>query len=269
MNFAPLFLAVTLFAADPSTGQMVVTETSIEEPSNDLFESETEEELPEEIQENEIVGEEIVDESNNENDILPVDSGVSVSGADAVSEVQEVPADDITISGSDLVSDDGDTEILALLEQSVVLLGESSSSVTGTMNSQVLDLMDRIVNGLSSDYKYAGFRTSSDDTYQASLYISKKADVSGSVVTFGDDCVHVQFARTTGVSSNYIYYTVSDSPDAVLSIGGNTIVYTNAVECQPTLGESPDRGITLSQMLAVMFFSNVFMYILNRKRVSA
>ena len=152
------------------------------------------------------------------------------------------------------------TEVVALLEESVALLAENSSSVTGSLNSSVLDLMDRMVDSYPSYYKYAGFRTSSDDAYNATLYLAKKASVNGSTITFSDDCVAVDFNRYyNGYNSSYIYYTVTPSPNASVNVSGNSIVYTNVLEGYPSLGDKaklPEEyvWITVFVILAVILF---------------
>lgn len=145
-----------------------------------------------------------------------------------------------TVSGGDsspTVLYNDNTEEIALLSEAVELLAENSTSVTGTINTTVLELMDRIVDDYPSHYRYAGFRTDTDDSYASTLYIAKKAAVNGSTVTFSEDCIAINFNRyqQTGYSS-YIYYSVTETPNAVLDINSQSIVYTNCIEGYPTLG---------------------------------
>lgn len=154
-----------------------------------------------------------------------------------LSETETVSDGDV--GGSDLssgvVADYSD--MIMLLEEQVELLSENSSSVTGSLNSSVLNLMDRMVDDYPSYYKYAGFRTSSDDTYTSTLYIAKKATVSGDTITFSDDCVAIDFYRTSDSNySNYLYYTVSDAPGASVTISNRSIIYTNVLDGYPSLG---------------------------------
>lgn len=246
--FLAVVVASAMFTTDPETGQMVQTETGVEEPSGDLFQSETEEEEG--------------NEPGFEDDVISDDVGTPLPAEEDDSENQEEnPGLD------DFEPDPGpDDLLLQSIEEQIVLLAADSSAVAGSMNSQILDLMDRIVNGLPSDFKYAGFRTSVTDAYQAKLYISKKASASGSQITFGDDCIVLNFTRYSGSGTNYIYYTTGAAPGAVVSLNSNSIVYTNASENCPILGESPDRGISFAQVLAVVFFAVVFNYVLGRRR---
>lgn len=170
-------------------------------------------------------GEEIdVSETINELDILDPETNefdLDVSGGDAV---------------APFVIDN--TEITELLNEQIELLAENSSSVTGTMNSTVLDLMDRMVDDLPSYYKYAGFRTDADDAYRATLYLSKSASYSNDVITFGDDCIAVRFYRLTQ-GNNYNYYLTYEryeSPNSTVRVNDNTIIYTNVVDGFPALG---------------------------------
>lgn len=129
------------------------------------------------------------------------------------------------------------SEEVALLSEAVELLAENSTTVTGTVNSSVLDLMDRMVDSYPDYYKYAGFRTSTDDSYQTTLYIAKRATVNGSTIIFSEDCVSVNFARYQQSGyTGYVYYEVVDSPGASVDVNSNSIVYTNVLDSYPALG---------------------------------
>lgn len=140
-------------------------------------------------------------------------------------------------SGTTLVYTDA-SEMVSLLSDTVELLSENSSTVTGTINTTILDMCDRIIDDYPSHYKYAAFRIDSDDSYRTILYIAKKAKLDGDTITFSDDCIAVNYYRTTISSgySGYIYYNVTDSPNATVTIGSNSIVYTNVIEGYPVLG---------------------------------
>lgn len=144
-------------------------------------------------------------------------------------------------------------EEVALLSEAVELLAENSSSVTGTVNTSVLDLMDRMVDSYPDYYTYAGFRTSQDDSYTTTLYIAKRADTDGNTIIFSEDCIAVDFARyqQSGYSS-YIYYNVYDSPNATVDISSRSIVYTNVLDGYPSLGtksQFPTEYIWISLLL--------------------
>lgn len=252
MIFIPLVIAAAMFTTDPGTGQIIQTETGIEQATDDLFQSEREEEVLDGLSDPDF------DLSDNEGDLLedspdlPEDQALDSSGS----------ASDISdASGSDV-------QIVELLEEQIALLAETSASVAGTMNSQVLDLMDRIVNGLPSGYKYAAFRTSVNDSYAASLYIGNKVDVSGDTILFGGDCIRVDFLRTSGSGSNYIYYYQSNASNSVIDYHDRSILYTNCLDYHPTLGDSQERGLTFGQLLAALFFLAVVYYVLNRRTAS-
>lgn len=178
-----------------------------------------------------------VTDIGNPNNLYTTSEEVAEPTAESTSEPIEVT----TVSGGDagtyLVVEPNNEEEIALMTTMVDLLAENSDSATGTVNSTILTLMDRMVNNFPSYYKYAGFRTSSSDSYSSTLYISKRADVNGSTVTFGSDCVAIDFYRVTTDNYNgYIVYNVSDSPNASVSVNSDTIVYTNALEGYPSLG---------------------------------
>lgn len=141
-----------------------------------------------------------------------------------------------------IIAQEDNSEEVALLATAVELLAENSTSVTGTVNSTVLTLMDRMIDAYPSYYRYAGFRTSDDDSYASTLYIAKNMSVNGNTITFSDDCVAVTFARQTTSSgySGYIYFTVSDAPSASVEVSTDSIVYTNCLAGYPSLGTRVD-----------------------------
>lgn len=124
-----------------------------------------------------------------------------------------------------------------LLSDAVELLAENSTTVTGTINTTVLGLMDRIIDDYPDYYEYAGFRIDSDDAYRATLYISKHGSHENGTITFGDDCIAVDFYRySNNYASSYVYYEITDTPEATVDISTNTIVYTDVIDGYPALG---------------------------------
>lgn len=124
-----------------------------------------------------------------------------------------------------------------LLSDAVDLLAENSTTVTGTINTTVLGLMDRIIDDYPDYYEYAGFRIDSDDAYRATLYISKHGSHENGTITFGDDCIAVDFYRyQSSYSNSYVYYEITDTPEATVDISSNTIVYTDVIDGYPALG---------------------------------
>lgn len=161
--------------------------------------------------------------------------------SEEVIEPTEEPIEVSTVSGGDaatfVVVEPNNDEEIALMSTMVDLLAENSDTATGTLNSSVLTLMDRMIDAYPSYYKYAGFRTDEDDSYASTLYISKSAEVNGNTITFGDDCVAVHFYRnTTNNYSGYLYFNTADSPYASVDVNRNTIVYTNCLDGYPALG---------------------------------
>lgn len=153
--------------------------------------------------------------------------------------IQDSEATDVSSGDSQTPVVLADTsEMVSLLSDTVELLSENSASVTGTINTTILDMCDRIVDDYPSHYKYAAFRTDTDDSYRTILYIAKKATYDNGSITFSDDCIAVNFYRTTTTSgySGYIYYDVSKSPNATVTVGSKSIVYTNVIDGYPTIG---------------------------------
>ena len=147
------------------------------------------------------------------------------------------------------------TQMVSLLSDTVELLSENSSTVTGTVNSTVLDMCDRIIDDYPSHYRYAAFRIDSDDSYRTTLYISKNATYENGTIYFSEDCIAVNFYRTTTNTgySGYIYYNVSDAPNASVYIGNDSIVYTNVIDGYPTLGnKTPVNNDWIYIMLLVI-----------------
>lgn len=226
----------TIFSVAPDGN--IVADTVIENPSDDLFQT-SQEELSD-LQESY--------EADNLMESLNPSSEVS----------------DGDISGGDLPSDK-ESELISLLSQSVSLLSENSASVTGTVNSTVLDLMDRMVNGYP-DRKYIAFRTDTDDSYKTTLFLAKRAKVNGKTVTFSEDCIAVHFYRyynSSSYGSGYLYYTVSDSPSASVTIGNQSIVYTNTITGYPTLGDNPSQ-VTPDYLLLIAIFACILILIFKR-----
>lgn len=156
------------------------------------------------------------------------------------------------------------TETEEELLPEIDLLAETSVSVTGAVNTTVLGLMDRIIDGYPDDYEYAGFRVDSDDSYRATLYISRHGKKSGDSIVFGDDCIAIDFYRysISGYSS-YIYYDIVSSPDAVLDVSEDTIVYTNVLDGAPSLGTRMPQS---SENIWLGFFAlGMLMIFLRRK----
>lgn len=200
----------------------------------------------------------------NENAITDIGNPDNLESAQTTDEVSG--NDIITDNTKSVVSYDNSEEI-SLLSDAVELLAENSTSVTGTMNSTVLNLMDRIIQDYPSYYKYAGLRISDDDSYRSVLYISKRASVNGDTITFSDDCIAVNFYRyqQTGYTS-YVYYDITDSPGATVNVSGDTIVYTNCIKGYPALGTVKQSN---EDMFYVVIFAAVICIILIRKKKHA
>lgn len=200
----------------------------------------------------------------SESAVTDIGNPDNLESAQSTEEVSTGDAD--TQAATQAVTYDNSEEI-SLLSDAVELLAENSTSVTGTMNSTVLNLMDRIIQDYPSYYKYAGLRIDSDDSYRSVLYIAKRATVNGDVITFSDDCIAVNFYRyqETGYSS-YVYYDITKSPGATVNVSGDTIVYTNCIKGYPSLGTVEQNN---EDMFYVFLFAAVICIILIRKKKHA
>lgn len=203
-----------------------------------------------------------------ENAITDIGNPDNLESAQTINEVSGGDAEMQSASQSEpqVMSYDNSEEI-SLLTDAVELLAENSTSVTGTMNSTVLNLMDRIIQDYPSYYKYAGLRIDADDSYRSVLYIAKRATVNGDTITFSDDCIAVNFYRyqQTGYSS-YVYYDITESPGATVNVSGDTIVYTNCIKGCPSLGTVEQSN---EDIFYVIIFAAVICIILIRKKKHA
>lgn len=214
-----LTLALTAFIS--VNGQLVEVEKTSDEYKNYIENAVTDIGNPANIFE---VSEEIEPTPSTEPAVEP-DTVTTVSSGDAVPYV--------------MIEQNNEEEI-ALMTAMVDLLAENSDSATGTINSTILTLMDRMIDSYPSYYQYAGFRTDADDSYASKLYISKQASSNGNTITFGSDCIAVEFYRyTTSNYNGYIVYNTYESPYASVDVGSNTIVYTNVLDGYPSLGTKP------------------------------
>ena len=124
MNFlvASLVLA-SVFITDPDTGQIVEVQSEIENPSDDLFQTETGET---EEAEGETGEEEVKNESIGEDNDVSVDAGNEISDEEEDSEgLEEIPeatpSDAVDSTPSEL-----ELQVVELLEEQVELLSQSS-----------------------------------------------------------------------------------------------------------------------------------------------
>lgn len=231
-------LLSSMFTINPDTGDIEQNYTAVS--GGDGLYSSTDD-LPSEEEYNDMVGAEVEKE-------LSPDEETVVSGGDA---------GNTSVAGSE--------ELVSLLSETIELLSSDSANVLGTFNSSVLDFMDRIVDG-KPDYKYVAFRTSSSDTYATTMYLAKKASYSGNTITFSDDCVAVRFYRDSSSGyNNYLYYTINQVGKSTVTIGSNTIVYTNVIDNYPLLGSGSGVVFRWQYLLCGAVVLAVLGYVLGRR----
>ena len=176
----------------------------------------------------------VVDQTDNFRTVVPAASSLSSDNLEIEENSSEV---DLLDSNSDAVP--------VVLSEEVTAAILAASPAGGTIGSSTLDYFDRITSGLSADCKYIAYRTSTDNSYDAVLYYGEDYEVSGNMITFGDDAVQVEVVRVSTSGYNQeTYYTATDISDTSVSFNqsGTVLYYTNAVPGYPVLGgyEQPE-----------------------------
>lgn len=135
--------------------------------------------------------------------------------------------------------DSGDSAVPVVLSEEVTAAILAATPAGGSIGSSTLDYFDRVVSGLPADYKYIAYRTNSDNSYDAVLYYGADYEISGNVITFGEDAMQLDVVRVSssgyGTETNYTASQVSDT-SVSFSQSGTVVYYTNAVEGYPVLG---------------------------------
>ena len=170
----------------------------------------------------------VVDQTDNFRTVVPAASSLSSDNLEIEENSSEV---DLLDSNSDAVP--------VVLSEEVTAAILAASPAGGTIGSSTLDYFDRITSGLSADCKYIAYRTSTDNSYDAVLYYGEDYEVSGNMITFGDDAVQVEVERVSTSGYNQeTYYRATDISDTSVSFNqsGTVLYYTNAVPGYPVLG---------------------------------
>lgn len=134
----------------------------------------------------------------------------------------------------------------------------------GTFNSQILDLLDRIVDGYPSDYEYVAFRTSVTDTYATKMYIGKHGFRDGNKLRLRDGCDEISFIRSTGTNA-HLYYTVRTVDSGSVLLADDSIIYSNISTGLPTLGDPRAGNLSISLFVIPVLVACLF-FILGRKK---
>lgn len=128
---------------------------------------------------------------------------------------------------------------VTLSDEVTTALLEATTPAGGSLGSSTLDYFDRVVSGLPYDYKYVGYRISSDNSYDGVLYYGRDYDIEDGVITFGKDAKEVTVERISSSGySTYTDYSVSDAEgtEITLSQDGEVVYYTNAEVGYPVMG---------------------------------
>lgn len=188
-------------------------------------------------------GESVADSEANEAESEEIsgtdDNQVVDSGTDVSDEIQgeEILAE---TQKNESVVYLGDNYNVSLLSDEVQeLLVNALTPASGTLGSTTLDYFDRVVSGLPADYKYIGYRTNSDNSYDGVLYFGDDYEIEDNVITFGKDTTQLRVYRTTSGYNNtvtrYVETTI-DGSSITYDLDGEVVYYTNAEVGYPVMG---------------------------------
>lgn len=193
-----------------------------------------------------------------------VDSGIDVSG-----EIQNTQNFTQTQEIGESVSGGDDYGVSLLSDEVQELIVNALSPANGSLGSSTIDYFDRVVSGLPSDYKYIGYRTSSDDSYDGVLYFGDDYEIENNVITFGEDTTELRVVResSSGYSTVTNYYeNVIDGASIAYDLNGSTVYYTNAEVGYPVMGGyeipfdySPLIAVGLLCVMALAVLQKIFL----------
>lgn len=127
-----------------------------------------------------------------------------------------------------------------------VLFDDLAAQVVATQgyfNSNVLEILDRVVLGADEGY-YLAYRYD-DDSYNAYLYLCYDYELSGGTLSMKDTTfVQVYRHRVSTASSWQYLYSVSEIGDADIDMGQYAMSYTNMVPSHPTLGGKKENEVS-------------------------
>jgi hypothetical protein len=246
----PVLLAVSMFSFDLATGVIVQDPSTVGPVDGTIFTPDASSPLP-------VPASSVVSSDGVVSDGLLGD-GVMDGGLDV-----PVLSGDVS-PGDVLFAVPGD--VFQVFYEAVVALASETTSALGTVNGTVLDIMDRIVDGLPPSHRYVAFRTSTSDGYLTNLYIAKRVSVNGKALTFSDDCLLVSFDRVTSGGVQYLRYYYTAVGASTVTVAGNTVVYTNCLPNYPILGRLVVPGSDFGFSLAFVFFGVVVAYVLFRRK---
>lgn len=193
-----------------------------------------------------------------------VDSGIDVSG-----EIQNTQNYAQTQETGETVSSGDDYGVSLLSDEVQELIVNALSPASGSLGSSTIDYFDRVVSGLPSDYKYIGYRTSSDDSYDGVLYFGDDYEIENNVITFGKDTTELRVVRETSTGYNAVtnyYENEIDGASIAYDLNGSTVYYTNAEVGFPLMGGydvpfdySPLIAVGLLCVMALAVLQKIFL----------
>lgn len=135
----------------------------------------------------------------------------------------------------------------------------------GYFNSNVLEILDRVVIGAAQGY-YLAYRYD-EDSYNAYLYMCYDYELSGSTLTMYDTTfVQVYRHRVTTASSWQYLYSVSEVGDVEVDMGQYAMSYTNMLPSHPTLGDKKENDISPYVYVFLIFVAVIFMFRVFRRK---
>ena len=215
-----------------------------------------------EVNGSDVLENEVLEDGIDSNQII--DSGIDVSG-----EIQDTQNDSQTQETGESPSDGDDYSISLLSDEVQELIVNALSPASGSLGSSTIDYFDRVVSGLPSDYKYIGYRTSSDDSYDGVLYFGDDYEIENNVITFGEDTTELRVVRVSSGGYNTVtnyYENVIDGASIAYDLNGSTVYYTNSEVGYPLLGGydvpfdySPLIAVGLLCVMALAVLQKIFL----------
>lgn len=193
-----------------------------------------------------------------------VDSGIDVSD-----EIQNTQNYTQTQETGESSSGGDDYGVSLLSDEVQELIVNALSPASGSLGSSTIDYFDRVVSGLPSDYKYIGYRTSSDDSYDGVLYFGDDYEIENNVITFGEDTTELRVVRESSGGYNTVtnyYEDEIDGASIAYDLNGSTVYYTNAEVGYPVMGGyeipfdySPLIAVGLLCVMALAVLQKIFL----------
>lgn len=174
---------------------------------------------------------------------------------------------DVSPLPEDVYGVDGTTQdVSAYLSRTMDGIEELASLVTSTQgyfNSNVLDLLDRVVLGSDKPY-YIAYRYD-DDSYNAYMYMCSDYELDGNILRLSDSVFVQVYRYRPGSAYTWEYlYEAQDVQDVELTVGGYSMSYTNILPNYPLLGEKSAFDVINRLFIIIFAFLAVIVFMLFR-----